>query len=69
MKKREEGRRPDNASEQHPPQQEGGQPAGAAPDDRDPKAGIAREVGDLEDPDAEGEGALPGRVGGGLAGG
>ncbi len=35
----------------------------------DPDAGIDREVGDLEDPDAEDEGALPGRVGGGLAGG
>jgi hypothetical protein len=68
MKKREEGRRPDNASEQHPPPQEADQPERATPDDRDAKAGIAREVGDLEDPDAEGEGALPGRVGGGLAG-
>lgn len=35
----------------------------------DPEAGIAREVGDLEDPDAEDDGALPGRAGGGLAGG
>lgn len=36
----------------------------------DPTAGMAREVGDLEDPDAvEDEGALPGRMGGGLAGG
>ena len=35
----------------------------------DPKAGLDREVGDLEDPDAEDEGALPGRAGGGLAGG
>lgn len=35
----------------------------------DPRAGIAREVGDLEDPDAEDDGALPGRAGGGLAGG
>lgn len=35
----------------------------------DPGAGIAREVGDLEDPDAGDDGALPGRVGGGLAGG
>jgi hypothetical protein len=69
MKKREEGRCPDNASEPHAPRQKADQPAGAAADDRDPKAGIAREVGDLEDPDAEGEGALPGRVGGGLAGG
>lgn len=38
----------------------------AAPD---PKAGMDREVGDLEDPNAvEDEGALPGRMGGGLAG-
>jgi len=37
---------------------------------RDPAAGMNREVGDLEDPDAvEDEGALPGRMGGGLAGG
>jgi hypothetical protein len=35
----------------------------------DPEAGIDREVGDLEDPDAEEDGALPGRVGGGLTGG
>lgn len=36
----------------------------------DPKAGVAREVGDLDDPDAvEDDGALPGRMGGGLAGG
>ena len=35
----------------------------------DPKAGLDREVGDLEDPDAEDAGALPGRAGGGLAGG
>ncbi|MGJ4730282.1 hypothetical protein [Luteimonas sp. SDU101] len=35
----------------------------------DPEAGLDREVGDLEDPDAEDDGALPGRVGGGLAGG
>jgi len=35
----------------------------------DPQAGIDREVGDLEDPDAEDDGALPGRAGGGLAGG
>lgn len=33
------------------------------------EAGFDREVGDLEDPDAEEDGALPGRVGGGLAGG
>lgn len=35
----------------------------------DSGAGLDREVGDLEDPEAEDEGALPGRVGGGLAGG
>ena len=36
----------------------------------DPKAGVAREVGDLDDPDAvKDDGALPGRMGGGLAGG
>ncbi|WP_082113106.1 hypothetical protein [Pseudoxanthomonas suwonensis] len=34
-----------------------------------PKAGLDREVGDLEDPDARKDGALPGRAGGGLAGG
>jgi len=35
----------------------------------DPKAGLDREVGDLEDQDAEDDGALPGRAGGGLTGG
>lgn len=35
----------------------------------DPKAGLDREVGDLEDPDMRKDGALPGRAGGGLAGG
>ncbi|HET6396591.1 MAG TPA: hypothetical protein VFF91_07095 [Pseudoxanthomonas sp.] len=36
----------------------------------DPRAGIASEVGDLEDPNEETDGsALPGRAGGGLAGG
>lgn len=35
----------------------------------DPQAGVDREVGDLEDPDAQEDGALPGRAGGGLAGG
>ncbi|WP_024890996.1 hypothetical protein [Luteimonas huabeiensis] len=36
----------------------------------DPEAGIAREVGDLEDPEAtERDDALPGPAGGGLAGG
>jgi len=35
----------------------------------DPDAGLDREVGDIDDPDAEDDGALPGRVGGGLAGG
>ena len=49
------------AHPQRGPTTETGQP--------DDKAGIGREVGDLEDPNAEDEGALPGRVGGGLAGG
>jgi hypothetical protein len=40
-----------------------------APGRPDPRGGIDREVGDLDDPDAEDDGALPGRVGGGLAGG
>lgn len=40
-----------------------------APGKPDPTGGIDREVGDLEDPDATDDGALPGRVGGGLAGG
>ncbi|AOH35659.2 hypothetical protein BGP89_04225 [Luteimonas sp. JM171] len=48
-------------------------PATADPLDQaakpDPKAGLDREVGDLEDPDAEADGAVPGRAGGGLAGG
>ena len=35
----------------------------------DPKAGLDREVGDLEDQDAEDDGTLPGRAGGGLTGG
>ena len=43
--------------------------SGAPQQPADPQAGIDREVGDLEDPDAEEDGALPGRVGGGLAGG
>ena len=53
----------------------GKQAPGAAPTDPveapgkpDPKGGIEREVSNLEDPDAESDGALPGRVGGGLAG-
>ena len=41
----------------------------APPAEPDPEAGIDREVGDLEDPNADEDGALPGRVGGGLAGG
>ncbi|KLI97870.1 hypothetical protein [Luteimonas sp. FCS-9] len=37
---------------------------------RDPKTGLDREVGDLDDPDApDNDDALPGRAGGGLAGG
>ena len=35
----------------------------------DPQRGLDREVGDLEDPEAEQDGTLPGRAGGGLAGG
>ncbi|MDQ3206955.1 MAG: hypothetical protein M3Q40_10735 [Pseudomonadota bacterium] len=35
-----------------------------------PEEGMEREVGDLDNPDAvEEDGALPGRLGGGLAGG
>ena len=46
------------------------QGSAAGPPGRDSNAGMDREVGDLEDPDAvEDEGALPGRMGGGLAGG
>ncbi len=48
----------------------GKRPSTRPPVAPDPTAGMAREVGDLEDPDAvEDEGALPGRMGGGLAGG
>lgn len=36
---------------------------------QDRRSGIASEVGDIEDQDAEDEAALPGRAGGGLAGG
>lgn len=40
------------------------------PNPANPKAGFDREVGDIDDPDAiDDEGALPGRLGGGLAGG
>lgn len=43
---------------------------GAPPAEPAQKGGMDREVGDLEDPDAvEEDGALPGRMGGGLAGG
>lgn len=45
-------------------------PAAGPRNGPDPKAGMDREVGDLDDPDAvEKDGALPGRMGGGLAGG
>ncbi|MDQ3287592.1 MAG: hypothetical protein M3Q42_04900 [Pseudomonadota bacterium] len=45
-------------------------PAAGPPAEPDSKAGMEQEVGDLDDPDAvEDEGALPGRMGGGLAGG
>lgn len=48
----------------------GGDDAPASPPSPpNPNAGLAREVGDLENPDAVDEdGALPGRMGGGLAG-
>lgn len=43
---------------------------GAPPAEPAQKGGMDREVGDLEDPDAvKDDGALPGRMGGGLAGG
>lgn len=45
-------------------------PSPPPPAEPDPTAGMAREVGDIDDPDAEQrDGALPGRMGGGLAGG
>lgn len=45
-------------------------PAAGPPVEPDPEAGMDKEVGDLDDPDAvDDEGALPGRMGGGLAGG
>lgn len=40
----------------------------AADPDTDRKAGIDSEVGDLDDPGADDEDALPGHAGGGLAG-
>jgi len=47
----------------------GKHPATHPPVAPDPTAGMDREVGDLEDPDAvEDADALPGRMGGGLAG-
>lgn len=42
--------------------------AQSPPPSADPEAGIEREVGDLDDPEAEDDDALPGRAGGGLAG-
>lgn len=39
------------------------------PNPSDPKAGFDREVGDINDPNTGDDGALPGRMGGGLAGG
>ena len=48
------------------------EPAPSTPDatTTNPREGLDREVGDLDDADAVDEdGALPGRVGGGLAGG
>jgi len=69
MKEREEDRQPDDAKpgrkQPHEALTDAEQPTAAV----DSRAGLDREVGDLEDPDAEDDGALPGRVGGGLAGG
>lgn len=69
MSKRDDNRQGDTGDTDKAP---GGSPADPrpTPPQPDPKAGIGREVGDLEDPDAVDEdGALPGRAGGGLAGG
>lgn len=45
-------------------------PTGSGDTAPNPREGLDREVGDLEDADAvEHDGALPGRAGGGLAGG
>ena len=44
--------------------------AAGPPNPTDRKAGLDKEVGDIDDPDAvDDDGALPGRMGGGLAGG
>jgi len=70
--KREEDKRDDKDRNPTPGKQAPGAPPTdpvQAPGRPDPQGGIDREVGDLEDPDAEQDGALPGRVGGGLAGG
>jgi len=59
---------PGNGAGQSP---EAGRERPGAPEapEAESEAGLDREVGDLDDADAEDEGALPGRVGGGLAGG
>ena len=61
-------REPDEGQERETPE-DAQDDAARAPHVPDPQAGLDREVGDLDDPDAEDDGALPGRVGGGLAGG
>jgi len=60
--------KPGNAPGEQPAA-DGERPEAPETPERESEAGLAREVGDLDDPDAEDEGALPGRVGGGLAGG
>jgi len=59
---------PGNGAGQSP---EAGRERPGAPEapEAESEAGLDREVGDLDDADAEDEGALPVRVGGGLAGG
>lgn len=69
MKKRETDPRPDEATPPRPTPPGTDEAPGPGSDAPDPRAGFAREVGDLDDPDVEHEGALPGRAGGGLAGG
>lgn len=64
---REETPGPDTATAM-PPRPDTASPQ--APAEASPTAGMEREVGDIDDPDAEQrDGALPGRMGGGLAGG
>ena len=60
-------RNPEDGAQPPKNEQPGSGDASAKPD---PDAGLDREVGDLGDEGAEeNDGALPGRVGGGLAGG